>query len=153
MPRGGGIDELRAYLRVPRPQLVLWMQGAEKLPLDMFLKVVDLVLEQPAPPEGVSGTRRIRVGPNTARCPKCDGIDFVPRAPGAPITNVSILVCFHCGQETPRGNLAVAAADEGTKRSAAALNRLQRGREPDKKTDPKAGSAAANGEPEAPKKD
>jgi hypothetical protein len=129
------------------------MQGGEKLPLDMFLKVVDLVLEQPAPPEGVSGTRRVRVGPNTARCPKCDGIDFVPRAPDAPITNVSILVCYHCGQETPRGNLVVVAADDGAKLIAASLNRLRKHGEQQKETGTEAGPAAGDDEPGTPKRD
>src|SRR4051812_28661166 len=39
----GGPDRLREYLRVPARQLALWLSGAEKPPVDVFLKVVDLI--------------------------------------------------------------------------------------------------------------
>jgi len=39
----GGRDRLREFLRVPASHLTLWLSGAEKPPLDVFLKVVDLI--------------------------------------------------------------------------------------------------------------
>jgi hypothetical protein len=39
----GGRDRLREYLRVPASHLALWLAGTEKQPLDVFLKVVDLI--------------------------------------------------------------------------------------------------------------
>ena len=119
----GGIDQLRIYLRASRRQLAAWMQGGEKLPLDLFLKIVDLILEHGSP--SIPGTQRIRVGPHTARCHACDGIDFKLLDPSAPVTNMSVLVCIHCKQQATRGSLVVAAADEGAKRSAAWINRTQ----------------------------
>lgn len=41
----GGLDELSAYLGVPRPQLLMWLAGAGEPPLPPFLLAVDVVLE------------------------------------------------------------------------------------------------------------
>ena len=119
----GGIDQLRAYLRVPGPQLRAWLEAAEKPPLDVFLKIVDLIYE--CGPQA-AGAQRIRVGPNTARCNTCDGMDFTLLDPGAPVTSTSVLECIRCKQRTRRGDLVVSASDEGAKRGAAWLNRTRR---------------------------
>lgn len=41
----GGLDELSAYLTVPRPSLLAWMAGAGEPPLPSFLLAVEVVLE------------------------------------------------------------------------------------------------------------
>ena len=122
----GGTDQLHIYLRVSRSQLQFWMEGGEALPPDLFLRLVDLILEYNAP--GASGTRRIRVGPNTARCPTCDAIDFKPLVADAQITNMSVMVCSQCQQQTTHGSLVASAADDGAKRSAAWVSRMKKER-------------------------
>ena len=42
----GGPHQLRAYLRVSTHQLEAWMEGTEKPPTDIFLKVVDVISGQ-----------------------------------------------------------------------------------------------------------
>lgn len=39
----GGTDRLREHLRVPASHLAQWLAGAEKPPLDVFLRAVDLI--------------------------------------------------------------------------------------------------------------
>jgi hypothetical protein len=42
----GGTTPLRRYLRVSAFALAAWLAGAEQPPLDIFLKVVDLIMVQ-----------------------------------------------------------------------------------------------------------
>jgi hypothetical protein len=42
----GGKPRLRAYLNVPALVLGMWMSGATPPPTDVFLKVVDLIVEK-----------------------------------------------------------------------------------------------------------
>jgi hypothetical protein len=41
----GGERALARYLRVPMPELFVWMRGASPLPDSVFLRAVDLVLD------------------------------------------------------------------------------------------------------------
>lgn len=45
----GGPARLRRYLRVSALCLAAWMSGADPAPTDVFLKAVDLIMEQNAP--------------------------------------------------------------------------------------------------------
>ncbi|HEY2337227.1 MAG TPA: GAF domain-containing protein [Burkholderiales bacterium] len=62
----GGKDQLREYLRVPASHLTLWLSGAEKPPLDVFLRVVDLLSDglpgdkAPSTAELVKRARKLR---------------------------------------------------------------------------------------------
>ena len=48
----GGERALARYLRVPLPEIFVWMRpGAEPPPLDVFLKAVDLILNDLEPGE------------------------------------------------------------------------------------------------------
>jgi hypothetical protein len=42
----GGRPQLRKYLKVSAVSLGLWMAGTEPPPVDVFLKAVDVVVEQ-----------------------------------------------------------------------------------------------------------
>ena len=42
----GGRSPLRAYLNVSALVLGMWMSGAQPPPTDVFLKVVDLIIEK-----------------------------------------------------------------------------------------------------------
>ena len=42
----GGRTQLRRYLNVSTICLALWMSGADPAPPDVFLKVVDLIVER-----------------------------------------------------------------------------------------------------------
>jgi len=56
----GGRDRLREYLRVPASHLNLWMSGAEKPPLDVFLKVVDLISGGPPVDDAASTSELVQ---------------------------------------------------------------------------------------------
>lgn len=43
----GGLGALSAYLKVPTPELYQWMRGHEQPPVGVFLKAVDLILDEP----------------------------------------------------------------------------------------------------------
>ncbi|MGQ0651452.1 MAG: hypothetical protein ACT4P4_04145 [Betaproteobacteria bacterium] len=55
----GGADELAKYLHVPRPTLDAWTRGAEDIPMAIFFRVVDIILDdevqrlkrRPPPPD------------------------------------------------------------------------------------------------------
>jgi hypothetical protein len=46
----GGRKKLARHLRVPLGELESWMSGKEVPPIGVFLKAVDLVLDETAPP-------------------------------------------------------------------------------------------------------
>lgn len=46
----GGIEQLRAYLRVPMPHLQSWLQGKSRPPDAVFLRAVDALAPEQAPP-------------------------------------------------------------------------------------------------------
>jgi hypothetical protein len=48
----GGHKKLARHLRVPLAELEKWIAGKEAPPVATFLKAVDLVLEETAPPSG-----------------------------------------------------------------------------------------------------
>jgi hypothetical protein len=45
----GGVQALSDRLRVPVAELMCWIQGERKPPMGVFLKVVDLLIEQSRP--------------------------------------------------------------------------------------------------------
>ena len=48
----GGEKKLARYLRVPMADLLKWMAGQDTPPTQVFLKAVDLVLEETSPAAG-----------------------------------------------------------------------------------------------------
>ena len=48
----GGRDRLAKVLQVPRAELDRWIADEAKPPRDMFLRLVDLILDESAPPRG-----------------------------------------------------------------------------------------------------
>jgi hypothetical protein len=42
----GGSPELGSYLKVSAVALTVWMSGTASLPTDVFLKIVDLIVER-----------------------------------------------------------------------------------------------------------
>jgi hypothetical protein len=50
----GGPKKLARELRVPQADLEKWIAGTATPPLPVFLKAIDLVLDETAPPGGLS---------------------------------------------------------------------------------------------------
>ena len=53
----GGRDKLARVLRVPIYELEKWIAGEAKPPRDVFLRVVDLILDETAPANGAQDTQ------------------------------------------------------------------------------------------------
>jgi hypothetical protein len=51
----GGRDELCRILKLPRADVDRWIADEEKAPRDVFLRVVDLILDESAPAGGEGG--------------------------------------------------------------------------------------------------
>jgi hypothetical protein len=51
----GGVDKLAAQLNVPQSYLKLWMKGADKPPVEVFLRVVDFLMEEKLRGQGEPG--------------------------------------------------------------------------------------------------
>jgi hypothetical protein len=59
----GSNSRLREHLRISARELELWLSGAEKPPMDVFLKAVDLISAEPAPrvePGALQRARELR---------------------------------------------------------------------------------------------
>lgn len=46
----GGQKKLARYLRVPLADLEKWLAGSDTPPINVFLKAIDLVLDETSPP-------------------------------------------------------------------------------------------------------
>jgi hypothetical protein len=79
-----GRQGLRDYLNVPMRELTLWLRGDEAPPTDVFLRVVDLIVERAGPRAANGGTIQVRLASNVARCPTCDCTEFRQVDPSAP---------------------------------------------------------------------
>ena len=53
----GGMQELCAYLQVPAGELQRWIANADAPPAGIFLRVVDLIVEESARHEAEAGAR------------------------------------------------------------------------------------------------
>jgi hypothetical protein len=53
----GGRDKLSKVLRVPKDELDTWIRGDAKPPREVFLRVVDLILDETGPANGASDTQ------------------------------------------------------------------------------------------------
>lgn len=66
----GGVRKLARELRVPAADIEKWIAGAGEPPLPVFLKAIDLVLDETQPPGGLSeppdsGSPRDCAGPSS----------------------------------------------------------------------------------------
>lgn len=86
----GGKEKLRRHLHVPMHLLEDWMSGAERPPMEVFLKAVDLICAPSPQPEAVRRSVRLPIRRDKVQA----ALDAALRVTGA-----------------PRGNLQLASAD------------------------------------------
>lgn len=114
----GSTQALASLLRVPENTLLRWMAGRAQMPVQAFLRVIEIISEyerREAPAaEPAAGTRRLHfvVGRHEARCARCDGVEFVKSDPQLPLRYVSELVCCGCGQRVVHGELIARLAQD-----------------------------------------
>ena len=123
----GSTQALASLLHVPESTLLRWMSGRAQMPLQAFLRLVNLLSEYerngggyPGAQDPASGDKlSFRMGKLSARCARCDGIEFLPADPLQPLKLTSKLVCFACGERVIHGNLIAQLATEAVNQSRA----------------------------------
>lgn len=121
----GSTQALASVLRVPENTLLRWMAGRAQMPLQAFLKAIELIAadernqtpapRREAPPEKL----RFKVGELEARCERCDGNEFVQTDPSTPLRYISELVCCSCGARETHGTLITRLAKDAVYHSKA----------------------------------
>jgi DNA-binding transcriptional regulator YdaS (Cro superfamily) len=122
----GSTQALASLLRVPENTLLRWMSGRAQMPLQAFLKVIEVVaqyekteaLELHAEATSQGEKLRFRIGELEAHCAKCEGPEFVAAQPGA-LRYTSKLVCVACGESVVHGNLISQLAKDAVRQSKA----------------------------------
>jgi len=143
----GGSAALAALLHVPQNTLERWMSGRAQTPVRAFLKALERLTQHEntgiaAPLPAPNGEPlSFRMGQLLGRCQRCDGTEFVPADPAAPVKLTSLLQCRACGAAVIHGNLVAQLAQDTVMHShamtAAGTRRLSGNRQPlaRKKTD------------------
>jgi len=121
----GGTAALAGVLRVPERTLERWMSGRAQMPLRAFLKALErLTVHEasgaatPRPPMN-GEPLAFRMGNVLARCARCDGAEFVPADPKAPVKLTAALLCRACGERVIHGNLIAQLAQDTVQHSHA----------------------------------
>ncbi|MFN2643542.1 MAG: hypothetical protein ABR570_00995 [Burkholderiales bacterium] len=145
----GGSAALASALHVPHGTLERWLSGRAQTPVRAFLRALELLSSHEksgvSTPPAVNGQPlTFRMGQLLARCSRCDGTEFGPADPQAPLKLTSALACRACGEQMIHGNVIAQLAQDAvlhahamttrrTRRVAAAAER----RETRKDTEPK----------------
>lgn len=121
----GSTQALASLLRVPENTLLRWMAGRAQMPLQAFLKLIELISEherrQPPDPEqpaGTSAKQRFTMGEIEARCARCDATQFVLADPSTPLRYTKELVCCACGERVVYGDLVARLARDAVQHYA-----------------------------------
>ena len=122
----GSTQALAGLLRVPENTLLRWMAGRAQMPLQAFLKTIELISAEerkqaPVPRAGEATTEklRFRIGDLEARCARCDGYEFVQTDPAMPLRYINELLCSSCGERVTHGNLIAQLAKDAVYHSKA----------------------------------
>jgi len=122
----GSTQSLASLLRVPETTLLRWMAGRAQMPLQAFLKTIELISaderkQAPAPrPDGPSAEKlRFKIGDLEAHCERCDGHEFVQTDPSMPLRYINELACRGCGHRVSHGNLIAQLAKDAVYHSKA----------------------------------
>jgi hypothetical protein len=130
----GSTSALAQVLRVPERTLERWMSGRAQMPVRAFVQALERLTQHenngaPAPVFDSDATLTFPMGELLARCGRCDGTEFTPALPGAPLKMTSELACRACGEKVVHGNLIARLAEEVVQHSRAATiarNRRQK---------------------------
>jgi hypothetical protein len=136
----GSTQSLASLLHVPESTLLRWMSGRAQMPLQAFLKLIELLVEherngrEAAPPaQGRGENHSFNMGQVFARCARCDGTQFVQVGAGTPLHMTSELACASCGERVVHGNLIAQLARDAVHQSRAmTFARAKRQARPDK---------------------
>ena len=130
----GSTQSLASLLHVPENTLLRWMAGRAQMPLQAFLKLIELIsaderkhaLEPVKNGAAAAAKLAFRIGELPAHCARCDGTEFVPAEPAQPLRYINKLLCASCGEAVVHGNLIAQLAKDSVHRSKAMMVARQR---------------------------
>lgn len=121
----GSTQALASLLRVPENTLLRWMAGRAQMPLQAFLKTIELIAaderkQTPVQGAGESAEKlRFKIGELEAHCECCDSHEFVQTDPSMPLRYIDELACCGCGHRVTHGNLIAQLAQDAVYHSTA----------------------------------
>ncbi|HUQ74405.1 MAG TPA: hypothetical protein VM183_06730, partial [Burkholderiales bacterium] len=122
----GSTQALASLLRVPENTLSRWTAGRAQMPLQAFLHVIELLMQEEqkgheARLQDVAEgeTLTFHVGELPAHCASCDCNTFVPAEPTRSLRFSTELACCSCGERVVHGNLIAALAKDAVYQSRA----------------------------------
>jgi hypothetical protein len=148
----GSTQGLASFLHVPENTLLRWMAGRAQMPLQAFVKVIELLARQEslepqeqAPAGRAAEKLQFNMGDLQARCARCDGTVFVTATPGAQLRYTSALLCASCGERVVHGELICQLARDAVHHSRAvtAARARRRRSAPKPAAQPRAGAAGS----------
>ena len=123
----GSTQALATLLRVPENTLLRWMAGRAQMPLQAFLKLIELLVQHEARGQGEPKLQEVaadekltfKMGELTGHCARCDSTEFMLATPGTALKFTSNLTCCACGFEVVHGNLIAQLAKDAVYHSRA----------------------------------
>jgi hypothetical protein len=154
----GSTQSLASLLRVPENTLLRWMAGRAQMPLQAFLKTIELISaderkQAPVPRADAAVEKlRFKIGDLEAHCSRCDGHEFVQADPTMPLRYINEIVCCACGARDTHGNVIAQLAKDAVYHSKALTVARQKRQAELLKNSPKlrmlrGGGAEPRGEP------
>jgi len=121
----GSTQALACILHVPENTLLRWMAGRAQMPLQAFLKTIELIAaderkQTPVPrADAATGKLRFKIGDLEANCERCDSHEFVQTDPSMPLRYIDELACAACGRRITHGDLIAQLAKDAVSHSKA----------------------------------
>jgi hypothetical protein len=122
----GSTQALAGLLRVPENTLLRWMAGRAQMPVQAFLRVVEIVSayerRRPAarqPADAQAQALRFKWGQLEAHCARCDGVEFMQADPTLPVRYINELVCCTCAERVIHGELITRLANDAVRHAKA----------------------------------
>ena len=121
----GSTQSLASLLRVPENTLLRWMAGRAQMPLQAFLKTIELIAADerkhtPVPlTDATTEKLRFKIGDLEAHCTRCDGHEFVQADPTMPLRYINEIICCACGARDTHGNVISQLAKDAVYHSKA----------------------------------
>ncbi|HYL87275.1 MAG TPA: hypothetical protein VEU32_00760 [Burkholderiales bacterium] len=121
----GSTQALASLLRVPENTLLRWMSGRAQMPLQAFLKLIEVLTQHEK--TGADTTLQdstagepltFRMGDLLARCARCDGTEFVATGDSGRLRLTSEIQCRNCGERVIHGNLIGQLAKDAASNAA-----------------------------------
>lgn len=115
----GSTQSLASLLHVPENTLLRWMSGRAQMPLQAFLKLIEVLAQHEKRgadttiEECKDGTPiTVRMGELATRCAKCDGTEFAATDGTRRVRFTSEIACRACGERVIYGDLVAQLAKD-----------------------------------------